>query len=152
MRKDYVSHAKRYRCSSFIWLIGLTSYYCGFIEAFAQIAQPLHNLTQKGASFTWSPQCQAAFHQLKECLISFPVLHYLSIDKRFIIDTDSNQHDLGAILLQEQHDHKLHLVTYASWALYPTENYWLKDACSSLGRSLTSSFHITSTKDVITCK
>ena len=101
--------------------VGLTSYYRRFIKGFAQIAQPLHNLTQKGASFTWSPQCQTAFQQLKECLISSPVLCYPSFDKRFVIETDASQHGLGAILLQEQPDNKLHSVAYASRALSPTE-------------------------------
>ena len=61
--------------------VGLTSYYHRFIKGFARIAQPLHNLTQKGASFSWSAQCQAAFQQLKERLIASPVLCYPTFNK-----------------------------------------------------------------------
>ena len=41
--------------------LGLASYYRRFVKNFARIAQPLHNLTQKGASFHWSPECERAF-------------------------------------------------------------------------------------------
>ena len=93
--------------------VGLTFCYRRFIKGFAQITQPLHNVTQKGVSFTWSPQCQAAFQQLKEHLISSPVLCYPSYNKHFVTETDASWHGLGAILLQEQPDNKLHLVAYA---------------------------------------
>ena len=39
----------------------------------------------------------------------------------FITEADASQHGLGAIISQEQHDHKLYPVAYASWALPPTE-------------------------------
>ena len=98
--------------------VGLTSYYR---KGFACIAQPLHNLTQKGASFSWSVQCQASFQQLKECLIGSPVLCYPTFNKCFVLETDASQQDLGAILSQEHTDGKLHSVAYASRALSHTE-------------------------------
>ena len=101
--------------------VGLTSYYRRFIKGFVCIAQPLHNLTQKGASFSWSAQCQAAFHQLKECLINSPVLCYPAFNKGFVLETDASQQGLGAILSQEHTDGKLHPVAYASRALSHTE-------------------------------
>ena len=36
--------------------LGISSYYRWFICNFAKIAQPLHNLTCKGASFEWSTE------------------------------------------------------------------------------------------------
>ena len=82
--------------------VGLTSYYRCFIKGFARIAQPLHNLTKKGASFSWSAQCQAAFQQLKERLIASPVLCCLTFNKCFVIETDASQQGLSAILSQER--------------------------------------------------
>ena len=61
---------------------------------------------------------------LKECLISSPVLWYPSFDKRFIIETDVSQHGLDVILSQEQCDHKLHPVAYASNALSSTDKWY----------------------------
>ena len=57
-------------------LVGLASYYRRFIPAFAKIAQPLHDLTRKGAVFEWTPQCQAAFDTLRLKLVEAPLLAY----------------------------------------------------------------------------
>ena len=40
---------------------------------FAKIAQPLYNLTKKGASFYRTAVCEAAFDYLKSCLITAPI-------------------------------------------------------------------------------
>jgi hypothetical protein len=45
-------------------LIGFCSYYRRFIEGFADIAKPLHKLTQKGKLFVWTDECQVSFDQL----------------------------------------------------------------------------------------
>jgi hypothetical protein len=41
--------------------IGFCSYYRRFIEGFADIAKPLHKLTQKGKYFVWTDECQVSF-------------------------------------------------------------------------------------------
>ena len=101
--------------------VGLTSYYRHFIKGFARIAQPLHRLTQKGACFSWSEQCQAAFQQLKSCLTNSSVLCYPTFNQSFILEIDASQQGLGTVLSQEQSDGKLHPVAYASRALSPAE-------------------------------
>ena len=53
---------------------GLCSYYRKFIEAFAEIAAPLHDLTKKNAWFAWSSIHQTAFDELKSRLTSAPIL------------------------------------------------------------------------------
>ena len=45
--------------------LGLASYYRRYIEKFADIAAPLHNLTKKDVSFSWTPDCVQAFSALK---------------------------------------------------------------------------------------
>ena len=42
--------------------LGLASYYRRYIEKFADIAAPLHNLTKKDVPFSWNPVCTQAFH------------------------------------------------------------------------------------------
>lgn len=56
--------------------LGLASYYHRFIKGFAEIACPLHQLTEKGRKFHWGEDCQRAFLTLKSFLISAPVLAY----------------------------------------------------------------------------
>ena len=61
--------------------MGLASYYRCLVKNFAQIAHPLHALTQKGAAYVWSKSCQEAFEELKRRLTEAPILTYQSLDK-----------------------------------------------------------------------
>jgi len=104
--------------------LGLSSYYRRFIPQFAQLAQPLHNLTREGVTFKWEESCQRAFESIKQKLVEAPVLSYPSFDRDFILETNANAKGLGAILSQEQEDGQVHPVAYASRALSPSErNY-----------------------------
>jgi hypothetical protein len=49
-----------------IWsFMGITEYYCRFIEGFSNIAYPIPSLQKKGTSFNWSHKCQDGFNNLK---------------------------------------------------------------------------------------
>ena len=69
--------------------LGMSSYYRRFICNFAKIAQSLHNLTCKGASFEWSAKCEEAFKLLKEQLATPLVLAFPSFDVDFTLETDA---------------------------------------------------------------
>ena len=104
--------------------LGLASFYRRFIPSFAKIANPLHGLTTKEASFNWTPECEVAFLTLKAKLITPPVLAYPSFDRDFTLETDASLQGLGAVLSQKQEDGKLHPIAFASRALSPAEkNY-----------------------------
>jgi len=94
---------------------GLASYYRTFVCNFAAIAQPLHNLT-----FEWTPECETAFQQLKYAPTSAPILVAPCDEGQYVLDTDSSDTTLGAVLQQEQNG-KLHVVGYASQTLSPAE-------------------------------
>jgi len=99
---------------------GLASYYRTFVCNFAAIARPLHNLTKKGATFEWTPDCETAFQELKRALKSTPILVAMSDDGQYVLDTDASDTTLGAVLQQEQNG-KLHVIGYASRTLTPPE-------------------------------
>ncbi|KAG1941111.1 interleukin-1 receptor accessory protein-like 1-A [Pimephales promelas] len=100
--------------------VGLASYYRRFIEGFAEIARPLHRLTEKGRKFKWGDECQRAFSQLKTALVTTPVLAYPDPHKTFILDTDASDMGIGAVLSQEM-DGLERVVAYASRALTKQE-------------------------------
>ena len=50
------------------FFLGMTGYYRQYIRGYAQIAQPLTELTKKRSRFAWNDQCQAAFVSLKQAL------------------------------------------------------------------------------------
>ena len=102
--------------------LGLASYYRCYIKCFANIAYPLYQLTNKGATFVWDEQCQSAFIELKQKLTEAPVLMYPSFGPsadQFILLTDASATGIGAVLEQNGH-----VVAYASRTLSASErNY-----------------------------
>ena len=81
---------------------GLASYYRTFVQDFAKLAKPLHNLTRKNAVFVWNQECETAFQALKERLMSAPILVSPRDEGQYVLDTDASDQALGAVLQQEQ--------------------------------------------------
>ena len=103
------------------WFLGLCSYNRKFIPPFAAVASPLHQLTHQDTVFQWSPAGQQAYEELKQRLISAPILAYPNFDADFILETDASVCGLGAVLSQLQADDRPHPVSYASRALNGAE-------------------------------
>ena len=103
--------------------LGLASYYRKFIKDFAIIARPLWKLCEKNVRFKWSEECQAAFDLLKQKLVNSPILAYPSVGTPYILDTDSSQTAVGAVLSQVQEGQE-RVIAYFSKALTDCElNY-----------------------------
>jgi hypothetical protein len=81
--------------------LGLASYYRRFIANFAEIAKPLHNLTEKDATFAWTNESDRAIKKLKEVLCSAPILVFPREGAEFILDTDASGESVGAVLSQK---------------------------------------------------
>ena len=75
-------------------------YYGRFIAGFASMASSLHDMTGKDSLFIWTKECQTAFDQLKVALYSAPVLAFPVSNATFILDTDSSDKGIGAVLSQ----------------------------------------------------
>ena len=102
----------------------MASYYRRFIPGFAKIAAPLHHLTAKDVTFSWSPDAESAFITLNGKLVTSPVLAYPRFGESFTMETDASILGLGAVLSQKQEDGKLHPIAFASGALNRAEkNY-----------------------------
>ncbi|KAA3670197.1 uncharacterized protein DEA37_0007786, partial [Paragonimus westermani] len=100
--------------------------YRKFIQGFAEIATPLHRLTGKGHSFTWSDKCNASFETLKEKLTTPPILAFPDISDgagKFVLDTDASNVSIGAVLSQETPEVEV-VIAYTSRCLDKCErNY-----------------------------
>jgi len=80
----------------------------------------LHNLTCKGATFSWTSECETAFQELKQALTSTPMLVAPCDSGQYVLDTDASDTALGAVLQQVQGD-KVHVIGYASRTLNPSQ-------------------------------
>lgn len=97
----------------------LAEYYQKFVEGFSRIAMPLTRLTEKGVKFEWCDKCEMSFQELKERLISAPILMLPDDTGEFNVYSFASMQGLGCILMQ--HDK---VVAYASRQLKPYEkNY-----------------------------
>ena len=94
--------------------------YRKFIRGFAEVASPLHALTEKSSEFEWTDACQQAFEELKQRLQTAPVLAYPLPNSDFILDTDASGDGIRAVLSQI-HDGEEKVLAYASRKLSRAE-------------------------------
>ncbi|XP_022933277.1 uncharacterized protein LOC111440356 [Cucurbita moschata] len=101
----------------------LAGYYRRFVKDFARIATPLTQLTKKGVPFVWDDTCEASFQELKQRLVSAPVLTVPESSMGYVIYSDASKKGLGCVLMQHGK-----VVVYASRQLkdyeknYPTHD------------------------------
>ena len=104
--------------------LGFANYYRRFIKDFAQLARPLHRLTEKTAPFTWNGECQTSFDQLRKCLCSAPVLAYPDFSRAFILDTDASDTGIGGVLSQLDENGRERVIAYGSKLLTKSERQY----------------------------
>ena len=102
--------------------LGLAGYYRPFIKDFAKLASPLTQLLKKDIVFHWSAAQQRSFMELKQALITAPVLSFPNFSEPFLICTDASSLGLGAVLMQQDNRGKNHVIAYASRVLTPAES------------------------------
>jgi hypothetical protein len=109
--------------------LGFANFYRRFIASFSVSAKPLTSLTKKDTIFNWSPECEAAFQDLKQWLVSTPVLAHYHADREMFVETDTSDYAAAAILSQiNPSDNFLHPLAYFSRSMTPAElNYEIYD-------------------------
>lgn len=119
------------------------SYYRHFVKNFAQLGQPVHALTRKGATYVWSDTCQTAFEELKKRLTEAPILSYPLFNHDFTLETGASIQGIGAVLSQLQAHNKLHPVAFVSQGLsLAQQNYAITDLVTLAVVWSVSHFHI----------
>ncbi|KAA0052387.1 ty3-gypsy retrotransposon protein [Cucumis melo var. makuwa] len=79
--------------------LGLAGYYRQFAENFSRITTPLTQLTRKGAPFVWSKACEDSFQNLKQKLVTAPILTIPDGSGSFVIYGDASKKGLGCVLM-----------------------------------------------------
>ena len=103
--------------------LGLVGYYRRFVEGFSRLAAPFTRLTRKNEKFQWSEECEQSFQELKQRLVTAPVLTLPLGSDGFVIYSDASHKGLGRVLMQQGK-----VIAYASRQLktyernYPTHD------------------------------
>ena len=82
----------------------LANYYRQFIEGFALVARPLHNLVKKDKKWEWTEKEEKAFQELKEQFTKEPVLAAPDINKKMRMEVDASDYATGGVLSMECKD------------------------------------------------
>jgi len=108
--------------------LGLANYYRQFIEGFATVARPLHDLVKKDKKWEWMEREEKAFKKLKEKFTKELVLAAPDIDKRMRMEVNVSDYATGGVLSMECEDGLWRPVAFLSKSLKETErNYKIHD-------------------------
>ncbi|KAH9297584.1 hypothetical protein KI387_029266, partial [Taxus chinensis] len=104
--------------------LGHVGYYKRFIKNFSNITHPLTQFLKKDVTYEPGNKAHEAFEQLKEALVSSPVLKNPDWSKPFIVYTDASDAALGSTLSQKDENGNDHPVYFGSRQMSSAEvNY-----------------------------
>ena len=61
---------------------------------------PLTQLTKKNAKFVWTPECEKSFEELKQQLVTTPIIPIPNSSEDFVIYGDASKNGIGCVLMQ----------------------------------------------------
>lgn len=100
------------------------NFYRQFIFNYSKIVLPLNRLTQKGIDWAWTANCQTAFDNLKFAFTYTPILAHWEPNCSLIVETDTSDYAIAAILSILLDGGQIHLIAFLSWTLQAAElNY-----------------------------
>ena len=104
--------------------LGLANYYRWFIEGFAMVARPLHDMVKKDKKWEWMEKQEEVFKKLKKRFTEEPVLAAPDINKKMRIEVDASDYATGGILSMECENRLWRPVAFLSKSLNETKrNY-----------------------------
>ncbi|KYO38188.1 hypothetical protein Y1Q_0007296 [Alligator mississippiensis] len=109
-------------CRQLQSFLGLTNYYRRFVPHFAELPTPLSEALKgrKTGAVRWTREMAQSFERLKMALCEDVIIHTPDFRKPFILQTDTSETAVGAVLTQEEEGSE-RPVTYASRKLLPAE-------------------------------
>ena len=80
----------------------MVNFLSSFLPNLRQLLIPIYDLQKKSWKFKWTEEAEKAFNDIKELLISPPVLKAPMPDGLFHLESDISREGVGGTLLQKQ--------------------------------------------------
>jgi hypothetical protein len=81
-------------------------------------------LLKQNVKFQWTPECEEAFQNLKQALISAPILAMPDFNRDFILTTDASNCAVSYILSQKDDQGGERVIEYGANALQGNQLHW----------------------------
>src|SRR3979490_655475 len=94
--------------------LGFANFYRRFIFNYSDITIPLTRLTRKGRPWAWTKAVEKAFDFLKTAFTSAPILRHGEPDRILVVETDTSDYALAAILSTIDSEGEIHPVAFHS--------------------------------------
>ena len=89
---------------------GMVNFLSSFLPNLRQLLIPIYNLQKKSKKFKWTEEAEKAFKDIKELLISPPVLRALTPEGLFQLESDNCMKVSGALYFKSKEMNELLLV------------------------------------------
>ena len=109
----------------------MINYLSTFSPTLSELAELIRELSKEKVPFSWGPEHQTAFTEMKKEISSNPELAYYNTKKQTVLQTDASIKYLGACLLQEEKP-----VYFASKALTEAQKGYVAIKIESLAGAL----------------
>jgi hypothetical protein len=101
--------------------LGLTNFYRKFISGYSLISRPVRELLKNDRKFLWTKECDESFQELKEKLITAPVLMLPKLDQAYFVSTDASRSGIAWTIQQKDEQGRLRPVLFGGRALRDAE-------------------------------
>ena len=81
---------------------GVVNFLSSFLPNLRRLLIPIYDLQKKSKKFKWTEEAEKAFNDIKELLITPPVLKAPTPDGLFCLQSDTSLAGVGGTLLQKQ--------------------------------------------------
>lgn len=111
-------------------LLGLANYFRTLIQNYADIVNPLVELTKQNVKFKWTEETEQAFLNIQEAIVSNPTLKPPKFDREFFLITDGSKKAISGVLAQEDNGYLVPIEFYGrklkqSETAYPSMKFEL---------------------------
>ena len=92
------------RLKQTIAFCGMVNFLSSFLPNLRHLLIPIYDLQKKSKKFKWTQEAEKAFKEIKELLISPPVLRALTPEGLFWLESDTSHEGVRGSLFQKQGD------------------------------------------------